>query len=298
MAGAVEKVMGGQVRAPSLIQYASCLYANRSWPRALDSLTPAGKYLALLGNCVSAATEAEAKASLQFLLRCASNWDRVFVVPGPLEYMSNSRERQTYAYQVDKVADIVKEVNATKQQERLVLMDQAEYAFAEDDVVLLGAYGGTAPEPDTVLRPEWPEANIWTVRNGRVVRAGVDGLATLHESDVDWLYDKMQWYALNRPKTRCVVLTHSLCSKYLLAKAAGQRRWTAERRGLEIMGAAAANRLAQNTSIYVWLCGASPSSVSGFVGKSIFAAVNGCYDVDGARNPLYAPNRTLGLEMR
>jgi len=290
--------MGGQVRAPALIQYASCLYANRSWPRALDSLTPAGKYLALLGNCVSAATEAEANASQQFLLRCASKWDRVFIVPGPLEYTSNPIEKQPYAYQIDKVAAILKGVNATKQQNRVVLMDQGEYAFVEDDIVMLGAYGGTAPESDTVLQPEWPEANIWTVRNGRIVRAGVEGLTSLHESDVEWLYDKMQWYSIKRPQTRCVVLTHSLCSKYLLAKAAGQRRWTAERRGLEIMGTAPANRLAQNTSLYVWLCGASPSSVSGFVGKSIFAAVNGCYDVDGAKNPLYAPNRTLGLEMR
>lgn len=278
-------------RKPAFLQYASSLFANRSSQRAWKHLTPGvAPNLALLGNTISVATEGDKEESYKFLLNCSRAWDRTFIVPGPLEYSSSSSSRRAYPYQMDSIREIFKEVGDKGGQ--LILMDQAEYVFPKENRVLLGTYGWPSFSKEMGQGQGWPEDNIWTGVGGYLNRMDAKTFQAMQEWDLTWLYKKIMWYTYNKTYSyKMIILTHSLCSPYLLQNRLGPRSV------MDVVHPSYFDMFQGNNSpIESWLCGAGGSCVSGFLNKQTFAAVNSFYGEDNKPNRHFMGHRVLCLK--
>ena len=120
---------------PWRLQYASGLFADQGWRRAATALQPgAAPYLALLGNCGSVATVAQAKQTQEFLRSCSSSWNKVFWVLGPHEFSANLKTNEVYTAVEDRIRDIAGRFK------NVYILNQGEHQTC-DSVVLLGATG-------------------------------------------------------------------------------------------------------------------------------------------------------------
>jgi hypothetical protein len=272
--------------ATTILQYASGLFANRSWQRAWGALKPAAApTLALLGNVVSVADEVAAEQSYQFLTRAARAWDRVLLVPGPLEFGATKLVPTPYVYQADRLRALLGAAGAG----RCLFLDQGELVMPRYNAVLLGAYGGPSIETADEIDAAWPESHIWTAAGGTAAPMTVAELDHLRSSDLDWLRERTQWYARHRPDLRTIVLTHSLCSPLLQGRGPARR--------IDVLPAhLVAHACSPRTP--AWLCGAGATSVSGLVAPTLFAAVNGAACWKGwQQNPHFMSDRVLSLPL-
>lgn len=281
---------------PWSLQYASGLYADQGWRRAAAALTPgAGQHLALLGNCGSAATPKQAKETREFLRSCSAAWEKVFWVFGPHEFGS-AEKGIVYTAQEDRLRE------AAAKFPNVHIMNQSEHLL-NDDVVLLGATGWSDL---AFLRNERfpegePETTIYSSYGGYRKPLQPDTMRQWHEEDLEWLYLKANQWATYDHSIYKILLTHHLCSGWLLNRGGGVD--TQKRAVLDVMSHASAGDLLQSglpMAPYAWLCGAGGSCASGIFNNT-FAATNTLYGKAGAGavpNPNYMPDRCLTIRRK
>jgi hypothetical protein len=278
----------------------SSLYAHKGWRAAWASLKPrAAPTLALLGNCVSLASDEEARNSYKFLKKCAATWDKVFIVPGPAELSSHAALTATdQLQQLREFCDssLIGHVDIGRYP--ITLMDQAEYYYSHLDIVILAASGWA----DCSTLEKFPVATheadtIWVADAGGVRKIQPDDLTNWHMDDMAWLQERVTWWKRQRPAVRVVLMTHSLSSPYLLNS--GLPKEAYERIYMDVMPFTSTDPMFAKGNIYAWLCGATGSCTSGFMGPKnrVFSSVNALYAKGSAthRNPQFLPDRKLEI---
>lgn len=280
---------------PWSLQYASNLYANRGWRPAWSALVPgAGNALALLGGCGSAATAAEAEETHEFLKRCSATWETVFYVPGPLELASAPEVRLPFPTQEDAMVELA--ASAAAGRENIVWMNQGEWEDSTRGIVLLGATGWTeAAGLDAVPRGTEEGERLWSGGAEGVERVGLEQLREWHTEDMEWLTERLEWWGRRAPGRQVVALTHHLCSGRLLSFDLPRAAY--KRMALDVMSVESTHRAFHARNLYAWLCGATGSCVSGYMGtqKGVFTSANSLHPCPTLAHPSpnYLPDRRL-----
>jgi hypothetical protein len=288
-------------RGKFAIQYVSNLYANSGWKQAWSALLPgAAPTIALLGNCGSVATKAEADNTFQFLRRLSVTYPHVFYVPGPLEMTSGGAEPKGFTEQWDSLDDVA--FLAGRKHNNITILQQGEWYDSKNDVVVLGATGwspcaGLEEVPEGML-----EKSIWTAEGGiGLRRVTADDLRSWHIDDIRWFQERVDWWSTHRPVVRIVVLTHHLCSGQLVSHELPREAY--RRMALDVMPVDVLPRVTGEGQVSAWLCGAMGSCVSGTTrgggGRSkTFLAANSLYSLGAqkGRAEQFLPDRRLELK--
>ena len=259
------------------IQYASGLFANRGWREAATALKPVPKSsaLALLGNCGSFASKREETETILFLKHAAKIWPKIFWIPGPLEYSSFSKA--PFYKCIDLMRDSQKGSGPTP----LLVMNQTEVYDSVREIVVLGLTGWS-PFRYKPFESEIPYPNI-SFSNGELAPATLKEIRQWNSTDIQWLNKSVLWWSLHRPHVRIIILSHHLCSPYLLSHSMGLSMEFLKNLDYRLMGFEddIPLRALSNNRLNTWLCGSSSATISGNVGP-----LGGNY-VHGAVNPLF-----------
>lgn len=273
------------------IQFMSGLHADQGWSRAWSAMevkAPKAPNLALLGNCGSVASPYQIEQTREFLLRCSATWKKIFWVPGPLE-LSSSR-KGIVADQRYELLKLVSFVTARGGGGAVILLDQREYTFYKDNVVILGATGW----PDlpgytgTIPSTSFEGIKLWTTDGGAGGQPRNLRTADIHAwnaEDLNWIRERHDWWSTYDPDLQIIILTHHLCSTHLLSSGSGSTPNEYKNLALGVMSdESTADILDPRTGLIqpaAWLCGATASSCTGLLGRGTFIGVNSRYDVGG-----------------
>jgi hypothetical protein len=272
------------------LQYTSSLYANRCWRTAWSNLLPGkGNALALLGNCVSVATAAEREESREFLLRCSTTWERVFLIPGPGEFAGGENHIPFWCLS-DEMRNLAQEIEDIGGGAAIEVLEQGEVTIPFQDIVVLGTGGWGATESGPL---KGVAANIRFAK-------GIDPakeMTTWCEEDMAFLLARVRWHLHNTPEARIIILTHSLSSGHLLQR--GLPAAVYERIPQEVIPVDLSSPILKRPNVYAWLSGALGSCVSG-MNNGTFTSGNAFYTTENrsATNPNYMVDRHITIDSK
>lgn len=256
------------------LQYISGAFAP-GWRHLAAALKPrpGANALALLGNCGSAKSPVAAAATEEFLRYCSDSWPRVFWIPGPTEYAGTG----PFYNSLERCSDIAAVASGTGGQ--VQVLNQTEIYDSEREIVFLGVTGWT-PMAAAAAEKGGVEGcsgvQTWCTERNALRSLQVRDVRDWHRDDMLWLEGKTNWWSLNRPTVRIVVLTYHLCTPLLLGSgedAELRRRFPSECIPLE-----SSHPILSSSGVTGWLCGAGNKSVSGNVSSLrdgyVYGAVN------------------------
>ena len=263
------------------LQYASNFFLNLHKRRDFDKmLVPSSKNLALLGNVCSVDSNDNMKTYKKFLDYCSSNYENVYIVPGPWELCS------TKALIYDQCINNL--VSFKKLYKNVKILNNSHTLIPNTDISLVG----------TTLWVRYPyikhqcmfEYNyIWLNRHSGLGQIMGDDIVHWHNEDLQFIKDMR-----NIPQ-KIIMLTHHLPTHTFLDNTL--------RKCME------SNNLVKHLRkpIEVWLGGAGSRSVTGslgilndvFCGANPYTTFNIARDcVNGSYNPeAYISLRSSDIEL-
>lgn len=276
-------------RRPWTIQFASSLYANKGWQTAWSHLQPGkGNALALLGNCVSAATPKEKEESYLFLKECSTAWQQILLVPGPTEYQGGI-EKAPFTSRIDTLREMVGEINELSSfGSDVAVLEQGELELPYHSIVLLGATGWGMPEGAVTGLT----SGIYTA--GGPVKAC--DLTRWCKEDLEYLKERVKWWQRAHPSTQLILLTHSLPKGHLVQPGLPTEVYTRIRQ--EVIPHELTTPILKSPNVAAWLGGALGSCVSG-MHRSTFLASNALFSTEDCSlvNCNYLRDRHFTLQM-
>lgn len=191
---------------PFRLQYASNLFVDSHRQKYTTLLRPAASVLALLGNI----GRPDSPKTYHFLKYCASNWDTVFLIPGPHEFTNLPEGRTTYPERITQLHTLCQSVPSVR------CGTPGEFPFHTEEILLLGASLWTPLSFPLRGQPEFD--SIYT----SVDEAGPIPLChharnSLYKSDLRFLKERTLFWSIVHPQMRVVYLTHTLPTPALLS---------------------------------------------------------------------------------
>lgn len=271
------------------LQYASALFTHTIGGLQItkELLKPAhnASALAILGNAGSFATDRACKNTSSFLNYCLEHWPKVIWIPGPLEY--RGPKEHSFKDSLKKMKDI--KMNLKDNGKYLHILDNGELYDINKNIVFLGSTGWPRIESDELHEMNTFEKEIRISESQTKFRSSrIKDVRLWNTEDMIWLKERANWWSLHHPTVRIIILTHYLCSPFLISLSTTNLKELQRAITLEYIGSPnKTQEILSTNTLYSWLCGASTgSTISGSIGS-----VPGIY-VHGAVNPLFSGEGT------
>jgi hypothetical protein len=238
------------------------------------------------------------------LKKCAATWDKVFVVPGPSEIKSVAEgcneSPLPFSEQTERLRDLCNGVKHLNGSNVVTFMDQTEYYYSDMNIVILAAGGWSDCRAVDTFPLESEEANtIWVADINGLRHIEPGDFKKWHMDDIEWLNERLSWWQIHRPFVRVLILTHSLCNGQLLNRELPKEVY--KRIYIDIMPFDTTRQTIAHKNIHAWLCGATGSCASGFVGimrGGVFSSVNALYATPDMKykNPSFISDRKIEIK--
>ena len=199
---------------PFKLQYASNLFVDLAKQPFHQLVKPAAPTLALLGNI----GRPEHPKTYHFLNYCSKHWDSVLWIPGPHDLTNTKGGRATYKEKLLNMHGLANQVP------RVTIMDNKEYVFHNNRVVLLGTPLWTHLVLPPKGQPEF-ERIFTSVDEAGAIPLCYHVRNHWHKEDMLFLKERSLFWTIVNPGAKLVYLTHTLPSSLLLKSPIGDQQW-------------------------------------------------------------------------
>ncbi len=260
--------------APFRIQYASRLFINAATCLKQKLIpAPKTKYLVLAGNCLSAA-HSTTQPILSYL---SANWEKVFIVPGTLEYSDQRSQKLCW----QSMAEILRK--QAMLHKNVYICEHSIHRLPEFTLLATPLGSAYIGNPAELIEADPPLENMQT-NNGNLYNK----LRFINEEDITFLQEALIQESLS--KKPLVIATYQLPSIYLIGQDKIDKIVDGETNPTSLTGTVSflppkfQHLVASNhTPLKAWIAGASDSCVN-MIGenqnKTLFTTNSGtsrCY---------------------